>query len=154
MAARAPLSGGGGLGDADLAAVILGVFDHHNAVRTPGHGTAGGDGHTFLGIQVEFRALAHKDLALQGQDGGDGVGTAEGIPCPDRIAVHGGTVKIGHIFGGGDVLRQHPAHGLGQGDQLRPGCGSKFSFNQSQNFFRRFHMEHDYTSQMILPRSR
>ena len=137
------LSRRGGLADADGAvAVVLGVFDHDHAVGPLRNGTAGGDRHAFLGVQLEFRALAHEDLALEWQDGRDGVGAAEGIPGPDGVAVHGGPVKVRDIFLRGDILGQYPAQGGIQPHLLRLTHKVKFFFDQSQNFLRRFYMQH------------
>ena len=135
------LTGSCGLGNADgPVAIILGVLHHHHAVCALRHCTAGGNGHTLLRVQLKLCALAHEHFPLQRQNGRDGIGAAEGIPRPDGEAIHGGTVKIGHIFLSGNIFRQHPAHSRAQRNQLRSRNRSKFTFNQSQNFFRRFYM--------------
>ena len=135
------LTGSCGLGNTDGSiTVIFGILHHHHTVRPLGHRAACGNGNTFFRIQCKFRTLAHEHFPLQRQNGWDGIGAAEGIPRPDGEAIHGGTVKIGHIFLSGNIFRQHPAHSRAQRNQLRSRNRSKFTFNQSQNFFRRFYM--------------
>ena len=138
------LAGGGGLGDADAAvAIVLGILDHDHAVRPGRHGAAGGDGDAAIRLQGLIRPLAHQHLAGLGQDGGDGIGAAKGVPGPDGVAIHGGAVKGRHIFPGSHILCQHAANGGSQRNGLHTaGQGGKFFFYHCQNFFRRFHTEH------------
>ena len=137
-------TGCAGLENADGAvAVILGIFDHDHAVRASGDGPAGGDIGAGAARKRKRGLLAHLHLADEVEDGRNRVGTAEGIGCAKGIAVHGGAVKIRHVFVCADVLREHAAergverHGFGALPD-----GAELRFDQPEHLLRRFHLQH------------
>ena len=115
--------------------------DDH-AVRVLWYRTAGGNCDAFSGVQRKVRVLTHPHRLLQRENGRNRIRTSEGVAGANRIAVHGGAVKIRNIFFGGNVLRQDSSQGIGQGNQLRLPQRGEFLFYQCQNLLRCFHIQH------------
>ena len=137
------LSWRNGFENADCAVtVVFRVLHHYHAVRTLRYRTAGRNRHTVICLQCHIRTLSHEHLALLGKDRGNGIGTAKSISCPHCETIHSRTVKIRYIFRSSDILGKHSAHGRSQRNGFCPGNRLKFCFNQCQNFFRRFYVQH------------
>ena len=92
---------------------LLGVLDHHHAVRAGWQHAAGGDAHRLALPQLTPGRLPHGDRTGEAQIGRQGLRRAEGVGRADRVPVHVRAVEVRQVSRGDHVVGEDPIRGIG-----------------------------------------
>ena len=95
----------------EARAVHAGSLKNENRVGPPGQGTAGRDGHSFVGPQSTGKGLLRVNLADDPELGRSLASCASGGPRKEGVTIPGRPAERRHRHGRGNTGRHHPPEG-------------------------------------------